>query len=199
MEKIILTLILACLKKINLSATDLSVILTKLDNINSLLISSTSADLIFTPINISNAAITINSNNGWVTAPTNLQNIVDANEETSTNQFEVGGSNSHWGEVVITTAITPQITRINFKVGIASNNPPNRPAATLEINKGGTEWVGIWSFFGRNVTWSNANDFKITIDVIVPYTWTDLKLKIFDLGNYGTRAIIYDLKVYAVS
>lgn len=169
-----------------------------LDDKLDLLLSAFSPQFIFTELNL-NATVTTNTSNGWVVTPTNLSNIFDDDLLTSTNQFEVTGSGYPWGEILVNPLIAiPEFTKLDFRIGIATNNPPNRPAVQVEIFSSG-DWTTVWAFFGRTLSNTNADDFIKNISVITPYVWTQLKIRIWDLGYYGTRCKIYNLKVYSVS
>lgn len=187
--------------KINqIPATDLSGINARLSTIENKIdsLQLSQAGLVFTPLAL-NPSYQPNSKIGWVVAPTSLQNITDGDVNSSTNQFEISGTANIWGEIVINPGITiPSYTRINLKVGIATNSSGQFPAAQLEAfiaNK----WVGLWGFFGTSVTNTDASQLIQDIESFASAPWTALRFRIWDLGFYGSRARIYDLKVFAVS
>jgi hypothetical protein len=179
--------------------TDLSGVNNQLIAISSKLdlIQASQSGLVFTQLTL-NPTYQLNASNGWTVIPTNLQNIADNNNTTSTNQFEVGGQSNIYGEIIISPGVTlSQYTRINLRIGIATSLSGFRPLAQLEVNVSGT-WVGIWAFYGTLAN-TNAADNILNIEAITTSAWIALRLRFWDVGTYGCRAIIYDLKIFSVS
>lgn len=164
--------------------------------IDILLTSNSAGGISFSLIDIQ-PSFSLNPASGWANMPSALANISDSNISTSTNIFEVGGASNVFGEIVIIPGIDiPQYTRIQASLAFSSNNS-GRPLLELAAaNLSSGTYLNIWSYFPRISM--NTSEVAANIDVIVPYAWASLKFTIWDIGQFGCRCRINDLKVWQV-
>jgi hypothetical protein len=209
MENFTLIVALACLKKLNnLEPTDLSDVITQinaqttlltnqLDTIESILDNQTPTGLSFNLLSL-NPAYEVYSSHGWNTAPQNLQALYDADTSSASNLFGIPWDVAWcYGEIVMLPGISiPNITRINFKVGIRNSNNNISLFELAAFNVSSFSYINIWSYFGSA---SASQDSIVNIDIIVPFAWDKLKFKMTHAYAFAPQARFYDLKVWSVS
>lgn len=170
--------------------TQLEIIENKIDQ----LLLSPSPGLNFIPLTLSPTYSTSSNIN-----PGNLHLITDGDESTSCDQFEAGGSAWIYADLLMNPGVSiPNYNLISGKFGYATNYPPNRPGIQIAVNNGGV-FLPIWGGFGDIISTGNPENNIQTFSVICPNSWSQLRIRIWDLGAYGTRCKVYSLKIFEVN
>ena len=161
--------------------------------------SNDSSELIYSQL-ILNPTYTLSTTPGhnWSVSPSNLSNMFDGDTSTSTNTFEIGGANGVYGEIQINPGISiPQLNRITMTAYMKSNNNNQFPFAELAVNTSGG-WVNVWaSICGTPM--SDILETTISINAFSLVSWNALRIRVWDLGRYGTKMRISDIKIWRVS
>lgn len=173
---------------------------TEIEEIKTLVQGQQSATgLSFTPLTL-NPTYQSNSSHGWASGmePQNLQAIYDSDESSASNlfgiRFDVAWS---WGEIIATPGIViPGFTRINLKLGIRNSGNSISLYELAAFNVTAFSYVNIWNYYGAA---SSTQDLIVNIDIVVPYVWDKLKLRLTHARDFAPQARIYDLKVWEVS